>query len=74
MEEISPAATDVEDKETYEMILAKQAADENAVDADGKLIGEEESKEVLEASAGTIGDCHGRFKGPGVSDQSFLYH
>ena len=25
MEEISPAATDVEDKETYEMILAKQA-------------------------------------------------
>lgn len=52
MEEISPAATDVEDKETYEMILAKQAADENAVDADGKLIGEEESKEVLEASAG----------------------
>ena len=52
MEETSPAATDVEDKETYEMILAKQAADENAVDADGKLIGEEESKEVLEASAG----------------------
>lgn len=52
MEELDPAATDVEDKETYEMILAKQAADENAVDADGKLIGEEESKEVLEASAG----------------------
>ena len=52
VEETSPAATDVEDKETYEMILAKQAADENAVDADGKLIGEEESKEVLEASAG----------------------
>ena len=44
MEETSPAATDVEDKETYEMILAKQAADENAVDADGKLIGEEERK------------------------------
>ena len=27
MEELDPAATDVEDKETYEMILAKQAAD-----------------------------------------------
>ena len=49
MEEISPAATDVEDKETYEMILAKQAADENAVDADGKLIGEEESKRETDA-------------------------
>lgn len=52
MEELDPAATDVEDKETYEMILAKQANDENAIDADGKLIGKEENKEALEASAG----------------------
>lgn len=52
MEELDPAATDVEDKETYEMILAKQANDENAIDADGKLVGKEENKEALEASAG----------------------
>lgn len=44
MEETSPAATDVEDKETYEMILAKQANDENAIDADGKLIGKKRMK------------------------------
>lgn len=52
VEEKYPAVTDVEDQETYEMILAKQANDENAVDADGRLIGKEESKEVLEAAAG----------------------
>lgn len=41
--------TDVEDKETYEMILAKQANDENAVDENGNLIpadGQEEQPTV----------------------------
>ncbi len=32
--------TDVEDKETFEKILAQQESDENAVDEDGNLIGE----------------------------------
>lgn len=36
------ADVDIEDQETYEMILAKQAGDENAVDENGNLIGEED--------------------------------
>lgn len=64
MEELDPAATDVEDKETYEMILAKQANDENAIDADGKLIGKEENKEALEASAGQSEIAMGKLKDP----------
>lgn len=64
MEELDPAATDVEDKETYEMILAKQANDENAIDADGKLIGKEENKEALEASAGQSGIAMEKLKDP----------
>lgn len=46
--------TDIEDKETYEMILAKQAADENAVDENGNLIGGGEEQEAVEASGSNI--------------------
>lgn len=41
--------TAVEDEMTYEMILAKQAADENEVDADGNLIGKEDASVQQEA-------------------------
>lgn len=41
------AQTDKEDTQTYEMILAKQANDENSVDADGNLIGEDDSAKTL---------------------------
>ncbi len=45
--ETVPVETEIEDQETYEMILAKQANDENAVDESGNLIGEEKvPKEV----------------------------
>ena len=43
-----PVDTEVEDSETYQMILAKQAEDENEVDEDGNLVGEE--KETAAAS------------------------
>lgn len=39
----------VEDEETYEMILRKQAEDENEVGADGKLLNPEKAKEVEES-------------------------
>lgn len=35
-----------EDRETYEMILARQASDENAVDENGNLIGQENVQEA----------------------------
>lgn len=38
----------VEDEETYEMILKKQAEDENEVGADGKLVNPEKAKTVEE--------------------------
>ena len=41
--------TAVEDEMTYEMILAKQAADENEVDANGNLIGKEDASVQQEA-------------------------
>ena len=44
--------TDIEDKETYEMILAKQAADENAVDENGNLIGDAEEESVETSGTG----------------------
>lgn len=44
--------TATEDKTTYEMILANQANDENAVDEDGNLIGEEQVEQTAETSAG----------------------
>lgn len=37
--------TDIEDRATYEMILARQASDENEVDENGKLIEKTEKKE-----------------------------
>lgn len=43
VEEEQEFGTDTEDAETYAMILAKQANDENAVDADGNLIGTDDS-------------------------------
>lgn len=49
----SKIQTDVEDKETYEMILAKQANDENAVDEDGKLVGEAPKEEPAVKTSGT---------------------
>ncbi|MDO4451787.1 MAG: stage II sporulation protein P [Lachnospiraceae bacterium] len=45
--------TSVEDEMTYEMILAKQAADENEVDADGNLIGKEDKSVQQEAKQET---------------------
>lgn len=53
VEESAEVLTDIEDKETYEMILAKQANDENAVDANGNLIGEE-VPETVQAASPTI--------------------
>lgn len=50
VEESAEILTDIEDKETYEMILAKQANDENAVDESGNLIGEEVPETVQAAS------------------------
>lgn len=44
--------TATEDSETYEMILANQANDENSVDENGDLIGEEPAEAVTEASTG----------------------
>lgn len=53
VEESAEIFTDIEDKETYEMILAKQANDENAVDESGNLIGEE-VPETVQASSPMI--------------------
>ncbi len=44
---------DIEDQETYEMILAKQAGDENAVDENGNLVGEEETQAAEAPGSGT---------------------
>lgn len=46
--------TDIEDRATYEMILKRQADDENAVDENGKLIGEPEEEPALKAAASSI--------------------
>ncbi len=54
VEEQLPVDTEIEDRETYEMILAKQANDENAVDADGNLIGEEPETKPVQASPAAI--------------------
>lgn len=55
IEEKEEAETDIEDRATYEMILAKQAEDENAVDENGKLIGEPEEEEpVSEPASKTV--------------------
>lgn len=50
-------SSEVEDEMTYEMILAKQAADENEVDASGKLVngdGAEAAKEAKQVNASTL--------------------
>lgn len=55
IEEKEEAETDIEDRATYEMILARQAEDENAVDENGKLIGEPEEEEpVPEPASKTV--------------------
>lgn len=46
--------TAIEDQETYEMILAQQANDENAVDENGNLIGEEEKADTAQAASSAI--------------------
>lgn len=46
--------TDIEDRATYEMILKKQAEDENSVDENGKLIGEPQEEPVVQAAASNI--------------------
>lgn len=45
--------TDVEDQETYELILERQANDENAVDEDGNLIGGELTSQKTITTSGT---------------------
>lgn len=45
---------DIEDRATYEMILARQANDENAVDENGKLIGEAEEEPAVETAGASI--------------------
>ena len=45
--------TEVEDRETYAMILARQESDENAVDEEGKLIGEEKPLDTAVQTSGT---------------------
>lgn len=50
-----PLDTDVEDQETYEMILSKQANDENAVDENGNLVkADKEKTEPAKATASSI--------------------
>ncbi len=51
VEEMNTADTDIEDQATYEMILARQAEDENEVDENGKLIGEAEKEPEAETAA-----------------------
>ncbi len=46
--------TDIEDQETFQMILARQASDENAVDEKGNLIGNEENVPVASTPAPVV--------------------
>lgn len=53
----SAYTSEVEDEMTYEMILAKQAADENEVDENGKLVkgdGSEAAKEAKQTNKSTM--------------------
>ncbi len=55
VEEKEGGGTDVEDAATYEMILSRQAHDENEVGADGKLIsGKDDSAETIHTSGTPI--------------------
>lgn len=53
MEEKSASYTDVEDQETYQMILKSQANDENMVDENGNLITEDGQEEEVVQASGT---------------------
>lgn len=53
MEEKSASYTDVEDRETYQMILESQANDENMVDENGNLITEDGKAEDVIQTSGT---------------------
>lgn len=44
----------VEDEATYEMLVKKQAEDENEVDENGNLIGEDNSEETRQAAVSTV--------------------
>lgn len=46
--------TAVEDEATYEMLVKKQAEDENTVDANGNLVGEDNSDETQQASVPAV--------------------
>lgn len=51
----SSSHTDIEDKETYQMILANQANDENMVDENGKLVKKDgQEPQVVQTSAPQI--------------------
>lgn len=55
MEEQTGGGTDIEDAATYEMILSRQAHDENEVGSDGKLIsGEDDSAKTVHTSGTPI--------------------
>lgn len=55
MEEKSASYTDVEDRETYQMILESQANDENMVDENGNLVTEDgQAEEVIQTSGTQI--------------------
>ncbi len=53
MEERAASHTDVEDMETYQMILASQANDENMVDENGNLVQEDGQEEEVIQTSGT---------------------
>lgn len=53
MEEKSASYTDVEDQETYQMILKSQANDENMVDENGNLITQDGQEEEIVQTSGT---------------------
>lgn len=58
-------SSEVEDEMTYEMILAKQAADENEVDENGKLVkgdGSEAAKEAKRTQKGAMDVSLGKMK------------
>lgn len=50
VQEKEKGETAVEDEATYEMLVKKQAEDENTVDENGNLIGEDNSQETQQAS------------------------
>ena len=53
IEEKASVYTDMEDQETYELILSRQANDENAVDENGNLIGDASLTQETITTSGT---------------------